>query len=214
MVPSIPASGARCLLQEGPVWRWLPCPRRWGFRARNSRPNLLQAAWTRPEPDPKGHSGNGIHASKLLCLGCQAPPGRRPPASPHPQYRESRGAEADSPGHRLPILHLRASQTRRRGLRANGNQVQSFRDCTRKRVKSLPLGLRPRLVSSVRPHRSLWRTRWPVVPRRALLLAASRTSDITDAHVVVCARRSRQPIVTSDPADIRRLDPSAALVTL
>jgi hypothetical protein len=47
-----------------------------------------------------------------------------------------------------------------------------------------------------------------------VLLAASRTSDITDAHVVVCARRSRQPIVTSDPDDIRRLDPSAPLVTL
>jgi hypothetical protein len=47
-----------------------------------------------------------------------------------------------------------------------------------------------------------------------ILLAASRTSDITDAHVVVCARRSRQPIVTSDPEDLRRLDPSATLVLL
>jgi hypothetical protein len=47
-----------------------------------------------------------------------------------------------------------------------------------------------------------------------ILLAASRTSDITDAHVVVCARRSRQPIVTSDPEALRRLDPSATLVLL
>jgi hypothetical protein len=47
-----------------------------------------------------------------------------------------------------------------------------------------------------------------------ILLAASGTKDITDAHVVVCARRSRQPIVTSDPDDLRRLDPSASLVTL
>jgi predicted nucleic acid-binding protein len=47
-----------------------------------------------------------------------------------------------------------------------------------------------------------------------ILLAASRTSDIADAHVVVCARRSRQPIVTSDPEDLSRLDPAAALVTL
>jgi predicted nucleic acid-binding protein len=47
-----------------------------------------------------------------------------------------------------------------------------------------------------------------------ILLAASRTSDIADAHVVVCARRSRQPIVTSDPDDLRRLDPSATLVLL
>jgi hypothetical protein len=47
-----------------------------------------------------------------------------------------------------------------------------------------------------------------------ILLAASRTSDIADAHVVVCARRSRQPIVTRDPEDLRRLDPSATLVLL
>lgn len=47
-----------------------------------------------------------------------------------------------------------------------------------------------------------------------ILLAASRTSDIADAHVVVCGRRSRQPIVTSDPDDLRRLDPGAALVTI
>lgn len=47
-----------------------------------------------------------------------------------------------------------------------------------------------------------------------ILLAASRTSDIADAHVVVCGRRSRQAIVTSAPDDLRRLDPSAALVTV
>jgi hypothetical protein len=47
-----------------------------------------------------------------------------------------------------------------------------------------------------------------------VLLAASRTSDIVDAHVVVCGRRSRQTIVTSDPDDLRRLDPAAPLVVL
>lgn len=47
-----------------------------------------------------------------------------------------------------------------------------------------------------------------------ILLAASRTSDIADAHVVVCARRSGQPIVTSDADDLRRLDPSARLIPL
>jgi len=45
-----------------------------------------------------------------------------------------------------------------------------------------------------------------------VLLAASRTTDIVDAHVVICARRARQPIVTSDPADLHRLDPAALLV--
>jgi predicted nucleic acid-binding protein len=47
-----------------------------------------------------------------------------------------------------------------------------------------------------------------------ILLAASRTSDIADAHVVVCAKRAKQPIVTSDPDDLARLDPSAILVRL
>ena len=46
------------------------------------------------------------------------------------------------------------------------------------------------------------------------LLAASRTSDITDAHVVICARRSGQHVVTSDPADLRALDPDIMLITL
>jgi len=47
-----------------------------------------------------------------------------------------------------------------------------------------------------------------------VLLAASRTTDITDAHVVVCARRHGEPIVTSDPDDLKLLDPSAVLIVL
>jgi hypothetical protein len=47
-----------------------------------------------------------------------------------------------------------------------------------------------------------------------ILLAASRTSDISDAHVVICARRAEQPIVTSDPDDLSRLDPNARLVVV
>ena len=46
------------------------------------------------------------------------------------------------------------------------------------------------------------------------LLAASGTADITDAHVVVCARRSRQRVVTSDPHDLRRLDPELDVLTI
>lgn len=46
------------------------------------------------------------------------------------------------------------------------------------------------------------------------LLAASGTSDIVDAHVVICARRSDQPVVTSDPGDLRALDPSLRLIPL
>ncbi len=47
-----------------------------------------------------------------------------------------------------------------------------------------------------------------------VLLAASRTSDIADAHVVICARRYGEQIVTSDPDDLRRLDPGASLVVI
>jgi predicted nucleic acid-binding protein len=46
------------------------------------------------------------------------------------------------------------------------------------------------------------------------LLGASGTSDVVDAHVVICARRAGQPIVTSDPTDLQVLDPSAVLVRL
>jgi hypothetical protein len=47
-----------------------------------------------------------------------------------------------------------------------------------------------------------------------ILLAASRTTDISDAHVVICARRNAEPIVTSDPDDLRRLDPGAHLIVV
>lgn len=46
------------------------------------------------------------------------------------------------------------------------------------------------------------------------LLAASGTADITDAHVVVCARRSGQRVVTSDPDDLHRLDPDLEVVAI
>jgi hypothetical protein len=46
------------------------------------------------------------------------------------------------------------------------------------------------------------------------LLAASGTSDIVDAHVVICARRTGQPVVTSDPGDLTRLDPALTLIVV
>jgi len=46
------------------------------------------------------------------------------------------------------------------------------------------------------------------------LLATSGTSDIVDAHVVICARRSGTGVVTSDPDDFRRLDPNLALTVI
>ena len=46
------------------------------------------------------------------------------------------------------------------------------------------------------------------------LLAASGTSDVVDAHVVICARRASQPVVTSDPRDLCQLDPALRLIAL
>ena len=46
------------------------------------------------------------------------------------------------------------------------------------------------------------------------LLAASKPSDIADAHVVICARRAQQDVVTSDPDDLHRLDPAIRLIAV
>jgi hypothetical protein len=47
-----------------------------------------------------------------------------------------------------------------------------------------------------------------------LLLAATATADIADAHVVICARRTGQVVVTSDPGDIGRIGPELRLVVV
>ena len=47
-----------------------------------------------------------------------------------------------------------------------------------------------------------------------LLLAESATTDIVDAHVVICAQRSGQVVVTNDPGDIGRIDPKLRLVVI
>lgn len=40
------------------------------------------------------------------------------------------------------------------------------------------------------------------------LLASSRTSEVVEAHVVICARRAGQAIATSDQGDLGLLDPT------
>jgi hypothetical protein len=47
-----------------------------------------------------------------------------------------------------------------------------------------------------------------------LLLARTATADIVDAHVIVCARRARQAVVTSDAADLRQIDPDLQLLAV
>lgn len=44
-----------------------------------------------------------------------------------------------------------------------------------------------------------------------LLLGKRASDDVIDASVVVCARRYGQGVVTSDPDDLRRLDPDLPL---
>ena len=45
-----------------------------------------------------------------------------------------------------------------------------------------------------------------------ILLARTGSADIVDAHVVICAQRAKQAVVTSDPDDLRRLGPELDLV--
>jgi len=45
-----------------------------------------------------------------------------------------------------------------------------------------------------------------------LLLGRTGTADIADAHVVVCARRFGQAIVTSNAKDLKRIAPEVQLV--
>ena len=47
-----------------------------------------------------------------------------------------------------------------------------------------------------------------------LLLARTATADIVDAHVVVCAQRAGQPVIASDPDDLRQIAPDLRLVVL
>ncbi|MGA2739316.1 MAG: hypothetical protein ABSG65_17985 [Bryobacteraceae bacterium] len=54
----------------------------------------------------------------------------------------------------------------------------------------------------------------PDVTAVGLLLARTATADIVDAHVVVCARRAAQVVVTSDAADLRRIAPGLQLLVV
>ena len=46
------------------------------------------------------------------------------------------------------------------------------------------------------------------------LCGATNSTDIIDASVVILAREHRDPIVTSDPNDLRRLDPAAQIISV
>lgn len=44
------------------------------------------------------------------------------------------------------------------------------------------------------------------------ICAATGNSDVIDVQVALCARRRRHAVITSDPDDIARIDPTLALI--
>lgn len=46
------------------------------------------------------------------------------------------------------------------------------------------------------------------------LCGHTKTSDVVDASVVLCARQRSHAVVTSDPGDLRHLDPNIALISV
>jgi hypothetical protein len=46
------------------------------------------------------------------------------------------------------------------------------------------------------------------------LCGAANSPDVIDASVVILARERRDPIVTGDPNDLRRLDPAAQIIAV
>jgi hypothetical protein len=47
-----------------------------------------------------------------------------------------------------------------------------------------------------------------------VLLAQTGTSDIVDAHVVICTQTAGYAVITSDPLDLRRLDPKLRVISV
>lgn len=54
----------------------------------------------------------------------------------------------------------------------------------------------------------------PDATKVGLVLARTGTADIADAHVVVCAHRCGQAVITSDPDDLGRIAPELELVVV
>jgi predicted nucleic acid-binding protein len=71
-------------------------------------------------------------------------------------------------------------------------QARLMRLCKSPQTRVVPLDRRTALVAG-------------------MLLGSRGAGDVVDASVVVCARRYGQPVVTSDPEDLRRLDPDLPL---
>jgi len=99
-------------------------------------------------------------------------------------------------------------QTSERGARIAvpaGVVAQVWRDGSRQARLAWLLGIRELVIE-------------PLDDRKARaagqLCGVTRTADIVDASVVLCARTHGARIVTSDPEDLRRLDPKADLIVI
>ena len=54
----------------------------------------------------------------------------------------------------------------------------------------------------------------PAAQAVGALIAEREHPDIVDVHVVLCSRRSGQAVVTSDPDDLRQIDPKLPILVL
>lgn len=106
---------------------------------------------------------------------------------------------------RMVALLQRALDTRRRFHVPAGVVAQAWRDGARQ--ATLARFLRTVEVE-VEPLDE------PLARACGALCGASGTSDIVDASVVLTARAHGDVIVTSDPDDLRRIDPTAAVVRI
>lgn len=53
-----------------------------------------------------------------------------------------------------------------------------------------------------------------VAYRIGLLLASSRSADVVDGHVAILGRSLGAVVLTSDPEDLRRVDPKLDIVVV
>jgi hypothetical protein len=111
----------------------------------------------------------------------------------------------DGDNRRVLVLIARAAE---RGIRITV-PATALAQAIRNPAKQVRLTRMIRQVST-----DLFALNGPDATLVGILLARTRTADIVDAHVVVCARRASQAVVTSDPKDLRRIAPELDLVVV
>jgi len=109
-------------------------------------------------------------------------------------------------GDKRMIAPLQRALTQRRAFRVPAGVLgQAWRDG--RRQVTLARFLRSEEVEIVPVDENLARS-------CGELCEAANVADVIDASVVIVARERRAPIVTSDPNDLRRLDPRAQMIPI